>query len=238
MRTHLFRGACAVAVVLTLAASAFAQSVVRGKVQDAQGKPVDGATIVFEAEGTNRKMQTKTDNKGEFLQVGLQSGGYQVTASKDGVGTATSKANVRQGPNNPLYVHARSRRCGGHAGGQGGGAEAAGAGGRGDGGAARRQQRRGDREVQRSDHADADLRGLLLQPRRRAGQQEGLRGAPRRRTRRRSSSSPRTATPTPVWPRSTTSRRSSTSPPRRAPTRRSTRRPAAAATPRPLTTRA
>jgi tetratricopeptide (TPR) repeat protein len=102
MRTHLFRGACAVAVVLTLAASAFAQSVVRGKVQDAQGKPVDGATIVFEAEGTNRKMQTKTDNKGEFLQVGLQSGGYQVTASKDGVGTATSKASVRQGPNNPL----------------------------------------------------------------------------------------------------------------------------------------
>ena len=102
MRTHLFRGACAVAVVLTLAASAFAQSVVRGKVQDAQGKPVEGATVVFEAEGTNRKMQTTTDKKGEFLQVGLQSGGYQVTASKDGVGTATSKANVRQGPNNPL----------------------------------------------------------------------------------------------------------------------------------------
>jgi Tfp pilus assembly protein PilF len=102
MRTHLFRGACAVAVVLTLAASAFAQSVVRGKVQDAQGKPVEGATVVFEAEGTNRKMQTTSDKKGEFLQVGLQSGGYQVTASKDGVGTATSKANVRQGPNNPL----------------------------------------------------------------------------------------------------------------------------------------
>jgi len=71
-------------------------------VQDAQGKPIEGATVVFEAEGTNRKMQTTSDKKGEFLQVGLQSGGYQVTASKDGVGTATSKANVRQGPNNPL----------------------------------------------------------------------------------------------------------------------------------------
>jgi tetratricopeptide (TPR) repeat protein len=102
MRTHLFRGVCAVAVVLALAASAFAQSVVRGKVQDAQGKPVEGATIVFEAEGTNRKMQTNTDKKGEFLQVGLQSGPYSVTASKDGVGTANSKATVRQGPNNPL----------------------------------------------------------------------------------------------------------------------------------------
>ena len=102
MRTHLFRGMCAVAVVLALTASAFAQSVVRGKVQDTQGKPVEGATIVFEAEGTNRKMQTNTDKKGEFLQVGLQSGPYTVTASKDGVGTANSKATVRQGPNNPL----------------------------------------------------------------------------------------------------------------------------------------
>src|SRR6185369_6633827 len=90
MRTHLFRGVCAVAVVLTLTASAFAQSVVRGKVQDAQGKPVENATIVFEAEGTNRKMQTNTDKKGEFLQVGLQSGPYTVTASKDGVGTASN----------------------------------------------------------------------------------------------------------------------------------------------------
>jgi tetratricopeptide (TPR) repeat protein len=104
MRTHLFRGVCAVAVVLALTASAFAQSVVRGKVQDSTGKPVDGATILFEAEGTNRKMQTKTDNKGEFLQVGLQSGPYKVTASKDGVGTANSNLTVRQGPNNPLNL--------------------------------------------------------------------------------------------------------------------------------------
>ena len=102
MRTHLFRGVCAVAVVLALTASAFAQSVVRGKVQDVKGQPVEGATILFEAEGTNRKMQTTTDKKGEFLQVGLQSGAYSVTASKEGVGTANSKATVRQGPNNPL----------------------------------------------------------------------------------------------------------------------------------------
>jgi tetratricopeptide (TPR) repeat protein len=102
MRTHLFRGAFAVALVLTLTASAFAQSVLRGKVEDAQGKPVEGATVVFEATGVNRKTQTTTDKKGEFLQVGLQSGAYTVTASKDGVGSATSPANVRQGPNNPL----------------------------------------------------------------------------------------------------------------------------------------
>ena len=97
MRTQLFRGVCAVAVVLTLTASAFAQSVVRGKVQDAQGKPVEGATIVFEAEGTNRKMQTNTDKKGEFLQVGLASGPYKVTASKDGVGVAETGGGMVEG---------------------------------------------------------------------------------------------------------------------------------------------
>jgi tetratricopeptide (TPR) repeat protein len=102
MRTHLFRGAVALAALLFLSSSALAQSVVRGKVNDAQGKPVDGATVTFEAEGVNRKTQTKTDKNGDFLQVGLSSGAYKVTAAKDGVGTQTLSANVRQGPNNPM----------------------------------------------------------------------------------------------------------------------------------------
>jgi len=103
MRTHLFRGIVALAVLLTVsAAPAVAQSVVRGKVVDAQGAPVPDATIVFEATDANRKTQTKTDRNGEFLQVGLQSGSYKVTASKDKVGTATLNSQVRQGPNNPL----------------------------------------------------------------------------------------------------------------------------------------
>ncbi len=102
MRTQLFRGAVALAAVLFLASSALAQSVVRGKVSDAQGKPVADATVVFEAEGVNRRTQTKTDSKGEFLQVGLQSGAYKVTASKDGVGSQTLPSTVRQGPNQAL----------------------------------------------------------------------------------------------------------------------------------------
>ena len=73
MRTHLFRGAMALAVLLTVSAvPALAQSVVRGKVVDAQGKPVADATVLFEATDANRKTQTKTDKNGEFLQVGLQ----------------------------------------------------------------------------------------------------------------------------------------------------------------------
>jgi tetratricopeptide (TPR) repeat protein len=47
-------------------------------------------------------VQTKTDKGGEFLQVGLASGAYKVTVSKEGVGTQTLNSNVRQGPNNPL----------------------------------------------------------------------------------------------------------------------------------------
>jgi TolA-binding protein len=103
MRTLLFRGVVAMAVVCAVSvAPALAQSVVRGKVTDAQGKPVQDATILFEATEANRKTTTKTDRNGDFLQVGLSSGAYKVTASKDNVGTQTLNLNVRQGPNNPL----------------------------------------------------------------------------------------------------------------------------------------
>jgi tetratricopeptide (TPR) repeat protein len=79
MRTYLFRGVVAVAVLCAVSvAPALAQSVVRGKVTDAQGKPVQDATVLFEAVDANR------------------------TASKDKVGTQTLNANVRQGPNNPM----------------------------------------------------------------------------------------------------------------------------------------
>jgi tetratricopeptide (TPR) repeat protein len=103
MRTILFRGVVAAAVLCAVSvAPALAQSVVRGKVTDAKGQPVPDATVLFEATDANRKTSTKTDKNGDFLQVGLASGGYSVTASKDKVGTQTLKLNVRQGPNNPL----------------------------------------------------------------------------------------------------------------------------------------
>jgi cytochrome c-type biogenesis protein CcmH/NrfG len=59
---------------------------VKGKVVDAQNKPIEGAVIVIEmTEGMNRKYETKTDRRGEFVQVGLQPGNYKITASKDGM---------------------------------------------------------------------------------------------------------------------------------------------------------
>jgi tetratricopeptide (TPR) repeat protein len=98
MRTTLFRGTLALMVVLTMSvAPALAQSLVKGKVVDAQGNPVEGATVTFEQQGGSAKRDTKTDKKGEFLQVGLQSGSWKVTATKDGVGTNTQTGNITQG---------------------------------------------------------------------------------------------------------------------------------------------
>ena len=83
MRTHLIRGVLALFVVIAVSNSAAAQSVLKGKVLDASGKPVEGATVTIEATDSNRKNEVKTNRNGEFMQLGLQSGQYNVTAVKD-----------------------------------------------------------------------------------------------------------------------------------------------------------
>jgi Flp pilus assembly protein TadD len=119
MRTTLFRGALALMVVLTMSvAPALAQSLVKGKVVDAQGNPVDGAVVTFEQQGGNAKRDTKTDKKGEFLQVGLQSGAWKITATKEGVGTTSQTGNVTQGrPVELTFKLAPAAAAGGLAGG-------------------------------------------------------------------------------------------------------------------------
>ena len=103
MRTTLFRALLAVAVLLTYAAApALAQSVMRGTVVDTAGKPVPDADVLFEAQGVNRQVRTKTDRNGEFLQVGLSSGEYKITVSKEGVGSSSQPARVTQGQNAPM----------------------------------------------------------------------------------------------------------------------------------------
>jgi tetratricopeptide (TPR) repeat protein len=102
MRTQLFRGALALVVGLLLSAPAFAQSIVKGIVVDAQGKPVANASVLMEStQAGSRRMETKTNAKGEFLQVGLPSGEYNVTATS-GQLKQSIKVNVRQGENRPL----------------------------------------------------------------------------------------------------------------------------------------
>jgi tetratricopeptide (TPR) repeat protein len=53
----------------------------KGKVVDAENKPVEGAAIVMESKEMNRKISTKTDKRGEYSQF-LAPGTYMVTASK------------------------------------------------------------------------------------------------------------------------------------------------------------
>ena len=77
---------CALGIGLAfVAAPASAQSgQVRGKVVDAKGQPVEGAKItIVNVETSGRKLETKTNKKGEYIQIGLQPGRYTITASKD-----------------------------------------------------------------------------------------------------------------------------------------------------------
>ncbi|HKC58264.1 MAG TPA: tetratricopeptide repeat protein [Vicinamibacterales bacterium] len=94
MRTHLYRGVVALAVALVFSAPAFAQGIVKGKVVDERGQPVADAKVTIQ--GPARNAETKTNNKGEFVQVGLQSGAYTVTVTKEKL-IAAQKVNVTQG---------------------------------------------------------------------------------------------------------------------------------------------
>ena len=98
--------ALASVVVFLFALPAAAQGMIQGTVVDAQGMPVDGAKITIEqTEGVTRKFETKTDKKGSFIQIGLQSAPYKVTAEKDKLGTAVANTRVSQrGPANVKLV--------------------------------------------------------------------------------------------------------------------------------------
>lgn len=85
--TRIGRVSAIVAFVIAFGAYAVpaaAQSgQLKGKVVDGQNKPVEGAKILMEATDTARKFETKTDRRGEFVQIGLPTGPYKVTATKD-----------------------------------------------------------------------------------------------------------------------------------------------------------
>jgi tetratricopeptide (TPR) repeat protein len=68
---------------------AFAQTgQVKGRVVDAENKPVEGAKVTVQQLDTNSKFDLKTNKKGEYMQIGVPPGNYKITAEKDGL-TAT-----------------------------------------------------------------------------------------------------------------------------------------------------
>jgi tetratricopeptide (TPR) repeat protein len=66
----------------------------KGKVVDGQNKPVGDAKITMLSVETNRKMETRSDAKGEWRQIGLPPGNYTITAEKNGL---TQSFDVRLG---------------------------------------------------------------------------------------------------------------------------------------------
>ena len=85
--------------LLAVAPAAMAQStMIKGKVSDVDGKPLADINITVEfLGGVNRKLETKTDRRGEFIQLLTQSGQYRVTASGESVGEASTELSVRTG---------------------------------------------------------------------------------------------------------------------------------------------
>jgi tetratricopeptide (TPR) repeat protein len=93
-----FRVMCLAALLaLGFALPAAAQNIVVGKVTDVKGQPVEGAVVVIEQPSSGRKYEAKTSKTGEYTQVGLIAGTYNITVTKEGVGTSKGTVNVRGG---------------------------------------------------------------------------------------------------------------------------------------------
>jgi tetratricopeptide (TPR) repeat protein len=93
-------------LLLGLAPAAFAQStMVRGKVVDAKQQPLQGVTITIEAiGGANQKLTTKTDKKGEFVQLLTVSGQYRITATDPKIGSASNDTRVVLGKASEMTI--------------------------------------------------------------------------------------------------------------------------------------
>jgi tetratricopeptide (TPR) repeat protein len=96
VRTHIVsRPVVICALVIGLAAltvpAAAQTGQVRGKVTDAEGKPVEGAKVTIQQLDNNTKFEVKTKKNGEYMQIGLPPGQYKITAEKEGL--SASKTN-------------------------------------------------------------------------------------------------------------------------------------------------
>src|SRR5688572_4743062 len=72
-------------VATLFAIPAFAQTgAIAGKVFDADGKPMTGATISIDRKANGQHFEVKVDARGQYLHSGLPSDQYKVTVMRDG----------------------------------------------------------------------------------------------------------------------------------------------------------
>ena len=92
---------CAMVVGLAvIAVPASAQTgMIKGKVVDAEKKPVEGAKVTLQQVDTNSKFELKTKKNGEYMQIGVPPGNYKVTVEKDGLSSVT------YGRTSPMDIH-------------------------------------------------------------------------------------------------------------------------------------
>jgi Flp pilus assembly protein TadD len=97
-RLAILAGAALFALVVAAPAAAQSTGIVKGVVKDASGQPVDGAKVSIDmSEGVNRHFSTTSNKKGEFVQIGLPPGRYNVVAEKDKQSSPPSMAAVSVG---------------------------------------------------------------------------------------------------------------------------------------------
>lgn len=101
--------ACTAALfLLAFGVPASAQTgMLRGKVVDAAGAPVEGAKVTIAAKGMKSTRDVKTNKKGEWVQIGLFPGEYSITAEKDGnAGTVGTRVTMGENPEIMIRVGA------------------------------------------------------------------------------------------------------------------------------------
>ena len=98
--------AVAAAIAMVAPAPALAQTgLIKGKVVDADNKPVPEVAVTVEfIDGVNRKLATKSDKRGEFVQLGLPSGAYRVVATDPKLGTGGAEVRVRVGNTSDVTI--------------------------------------------------------------------------------------------------------------------------------------
>jgi tetratricopeptide (TPR) repeat protein len=74
---------------------------VSGTVIDENGAPIEGALVVAQSMRSETKLEGRTDSRGRFAIAGLGSGGWRIIATKEGYGSASFDANIRQLGTNP-----------------------------------------------------------------------------------------------------------------------------------------